>query len=48
MLFDEIDKIKIKSKEDPIEDEGLFLNEEEDYDPYADEDEAKKLKMKVR
>lgn len=31
-----------KLNADPIEDEGLFLSDEEDYDPYADEDEKQK------
>lgn len=44
LLMEDMDKIRKKLAADPIEDEGLFLSDEEDYDPYADEDEANKLK----
>lgn len=43
MIFEDINKIKKKQSEDPIEDEDLFLSDEEEYDPYADEDERFKL-----
>ncbi|KAL4442318.1 hypothetical protein ABPG74_005659 [Tetrahymena malaccensis] len=43
ILLEDINKIIKKQNADPIEDEGLFLSDEEEYDPYADDDEKLKL-----
>ncbi|KAL4479469.1 hypothetical protein ABPG72_011791 [Tetrahymena utriculariae] len=43
ILLEDINKIAKQQSADPIEDEGLFLSDEEEYDPYADDDERLKI-----
>ncbi|EAS03933.3 ribosomal RNA large subunit methyltransferase (macronuclear) [Tetrahymena thermophila SB210] len=43
MLLEDLNKIIKQQNADPIEDEGLFLSDEEEYDPYADDDERLKV-----